>query len=575
MTFGRLELNPATSPAVLDTATWDRDAACRELTGRRELWSALRDDLVAGTARTRRMAGTPFPHAVVVEPSRLHCLVALDDGQRVFVRIGGSDGDSPLGQPICRLSLGGESTLFAYPADAPAIDAYCRILKPANAPRALGRTPRLGIGTRMTTMVWPAIFAAMDRKGFAANCIQNSVRELNLLEDLKAGREPERNYASGFGMIESGYTGSTFEGLWAYGVLAALEHDRPLVYGADADHVQFKRADRDLARAARVVRAARYYTLFTLDTADVLSYDMFERRGAGELLLEQEVASPAERSDILAWHAEPLRVGARAYRLDADTVGRCVAKYWAALDATAALCGRIEALRGGTPFDLEFAFDEHPPEVPGPDCISTEEEVVFVVRELARRGVPATHIAPNFGIEKGFDYRIADGLPGLQARVEAIHRIADATGFLLDFHSADDLSAATRKAIGRATAGRLHYKISPMLHFIMAQTVRDCAPELFQRWWNDAIEYAQREAGNGSAIAADSLAALRGSADPTPAPEHEVFRHFFFAYLGRRDSAGRFVNRERFYTLPAECTAAYQERVRAHLESIADDLFVT
>ena len=575
MTFGKLDLDPATSPAVLDTATWDRDAACREVTGRRALWSALYDDLVAGTARARRSPGAPFPRAVVVEPSRLHCLVGLADGQRVFVRIGGSDGDSPLGPPICRLSLGGGGALSVYPADAGVIDAFCRALAPANAPRALGRTPRLGIGTRLTTKVWPAIFAAMDRKRFAANSIQNSVRELNLLDDLKEGRESERNYASGFGMIESGYTGSTFEGLWVYGVLATLEHDRPLAYGADADHIQFKRADRDLARVDRVVRAARYYTFFTLDTADVLSYDSFAHRGEGELLLGQKVASGAERSDILDWHAEPLRVGPRTYRLDADTVGRCVAKYGAALDATAALRGRIAALRGGAPFDLEFAFDEHPPEVTGPDCISTEEEVVFVVRELARRGLPATHIAPNFGIEKGFDYRIADGLPGLRSRVEAVFRIAEATGVMLDFHSADDLSAATRKTIGRATGGRLHYKISPMLHFIMAQTVRDCAPGLFRRWWDDALAYAQLEAGTGSAIAAESLRALASSADPSPAPQHEVFRHFFFAYLGRRDRSGRFVNREQFYTLPADCTAAYQDRVRAHLESIADDLFAT
>lgn len=46
--------------------------------------------------------------------------------------------------------------------------------------------------------------------------------ELNLLEDLRRGAPPERNYASGFGMIEGGYTGSTFEGLWVAGVLAVV-----------------------------------------------------------------------------------------------------------------------------------------------------------------------------------------------------------------------------------------------------------------------------------------------------------------------------------------------------------------
>ena len=40
----------------------------------------------------------------------------------------------------------------------------------------------------MTMSVWPGIFAAMTKGGFAANAIQNSVRELNLLEALLAGR---------------------------------------------------------------------------------------------------------------------------------------------------------------------------------------------------------------------------------------------------------------------------------------------------------------------------------------------------------------------------------------------------
>ncbi len=73
------------------------------------------------------------------------------------------------------------------------------------------------------------------------------------------------------------------------GVLAALQHETPLVYGADADHIQVKRADTGLARARRVVDAARYYTFFTLDVADVLSYDAINQEGSGEELLRQRI----------------------------------------------------------------------------------------------------------------------------------------------------------------------------------------------------------------------------------------------------------------------------------------------
>ena len=53
---------------------------------------------------------------------------------------------------------------------------------------------------------------------FCRQCqLQNSVRELNLLDDLLAARPAEKNIAFNFGEIESGYTGSTFEGLWVAG----------------------------------------------------------------------------------------------------------------------------------------------------------------------------------------------------------------------------------------------------------------------------------------------------------------------------------------------------------------------
>jgi len=573
MVFGKLDIEPFINPAVLDTATWDLEAARGEIIEAQGYWSSVHDNAVHGKPLGNPAGRRPAVSTIVKHGTQAFFLAELNDGQKVFLQTGTPDAERLLGDPFFQLSLGAGKLLAAYSTDATLIDRFCRVLKPANAPRALGRVPRLGIGTRMSTRVWPGIFAAMDRKGFTANTIQNSVRELNLLEDLKSGREPVRNYASGFGMIESGYTGSTFEGLWVAGVLAALQHGTPLVYGADADHIQIKRTDAELENVTRVIEAARYYTFFTMDVADILSFEAMERKGEGELLLGQKVTSERERHDILSYHREPVRIGTRQYRLDADIVGRCVGKYWRSMESVSALVHRISALREGAPFDLEFAFDEHPPEIPGPSCISEESEVIYVARELTRRGLPATHIAPNFGIEKGFDYRLADGFPGLQARVKPIHHIAEEMGCLLDFHSADDLSKNARRAIGRATGGRLHYKISPMLHFIFAEVIRDHYPDIFLRWWNDAFDYARAEADKGSPLAANCLSEYESLEKPSPAPSHEVFRQFFFAFPGRRDASGRFMNREMFYTLDNGFYQEYTKRVASHLCELADDLF--
>jgi hypothetical protein len=472
------------------------------------------------------------------------------------------------------MNLDGGETITAYPTHAGVIDRFCRTFNPDKGPRAMPGVPRLGIGARMTTAVWPGIFDAMARRSFATITIQNSVRELNLLDDLLAARPPDRNYACGFGTIETGYTGSTFEGLWVSGVLAALQFDGPVRYGADADHIQVKRGPEGLARAKRVIEAARYYTFYTLDMSDILDYAALTRgtTAAGSYITEK-IQNAGERRDVVAYHSQRCRIGKKTFRLDSETAERLVGKYWVALQALADLAEFIGKHKEGQPFDLEFTIDEHPPEIHAFDCISTQEEVWFVLREINRRGIPVTHIAPNFGVEKGWNYRCPDGLQGLEKRIRALFPIAEEFGVLLDFHSADDLTSGARRAIRRATGGRHHYKISPVLQLIFAEVLQEYHPGLFQRWWDHAMAYARHEAAAGSPFAAECIAAYENRADKAPSRHDMVFHHYSFAFVGRRDARGQFPNREEFYDLSPEFYREYQQRIAAYLCELADDLF--
>ena len=239
-----------------------------------------------------------------------------------------------------------------------------------------------------------------------------------------------------------------------------------LRYGADADHLQVKRGPEGLARAKQLLRASRYYTFFTMDMADILHYDAL-RVDAPPEFWEHAVSRSAERDAILKDHKSPCQVGGVTYRLSEDLINRFAAKYWDALAAIETLTQEISTLKDGQAFDLEFTIDEHPPEVAAFDCLTSEEELLFVLREIARRGLPVTHVAPNYGAEKGWDYRGADGLEGLERRVKALQAIAGEFNIMLDFHSADDLTSPTRAALRRATKGFLHYKISPMLQLAL------------------------------------------------------------------------------------------------------------
>jgi len=575
MRFGKLEITPALSPGVLDTATWDREAAWSTVQAvPDEAWRALLAAAASGAPLPAAGNATPYAQSCTWCGDTLVGLAGLADGQQVLLAIGEHGANLELGAPVGSKSLAetpsgtAPALLALYPTDAAVVDRFLRSLAPDRGPRALGPTPRLGIGTRMTTAAWPGIWDAMAQRSFAANAIQNSVRELNFLETLLAARPAERNIAFGFGAIETGYTGSSFEGLWVAGVLDALQHGVRLPYGADADHIQVKRGADGLARAKQLLDATRYYSFYTLDVADVLDYAAMSATTARPL--DVSIAEPAQRRELLACHRQPQRVGGFDYRPDEETLARLVAKYWVAMDAVAAMHAHICALKAGSPFDLELSIDEHPNDVPTFDCLTSETELIFVLVEAQRRGIPLTHVAPNFGVEKGTDYRGADGLPGFEARAARLCRIAEAFGVMADFHSGDDLSAAARQAIGRATAGRNHFKVSPNLQLLFAEVLAEHHPDLFRRWWQDALAYAERKAAAGSAFARRCIQ----QSDPGRPSSHDaIFHNFSFAFVGRRDASGQFICREEFYSLSQPFYRAYQDVITGYLIGLADDLF--
>jgi len=302
MRFGKLEIDPASNPAILDTGTWDRAAAWAAVQGAVD-WMALRSAALSGAPLPASHNLQPYASSGAWRGDTVVMLSGLPDGQHVFLAIGPQAAQIEIGSPIGSKTLTPEATtpsvlLALYPTDAAVVDRFVRKLAPEKGPRALGSVPRLGIGTRMTTAVWPAIWEAMSRRGFAANAIQNSVRELNFLATLLEAHPAERNIAFGFGAIETGYTGSSYEGLWVAGVLDALKHGVSVPYGADADHIQVKRGTGGLERAKQLLAATRYYSFYTLDVSDVLDYAAMT--STRPVSLETTLADPTLRAEILA-----------------------------------------------------------------------------------------------------------------------------------------------------------------------------------------------------------------------------------------------------------------------------------
>ncbi len=531
MRFGNIEIDPPVNPAILDTVTWDPEGAWRILRSVEvRYWQAVCRAVAGSRPLPAHECCTLYSGSSARRDGSLYFLIRLSDGQHVFAAVGQAPPCGGLGVAIDGGPLDGGLHLSMYAADAAAIRRYVGAIRPDKGPRAMGPVPRLGIGTRMSTAVWPGIWRAMDKGGFAANAIQNSVRELNLLEDVLAGRPPRSNYLYGFGTLEEGHTGSTFEGLWVAGVIEALKTDTHPQYGADADHITVRRGPGGIERAGLVIDAARDYTFFTLDVSDIVDYGK---------------AAPDRLAD----------------------------KYETALGVVGELATHIKSVRGDVPFDLELSIDECPPRMDASACLTTATELTFLLRELRRRGIPMTHIAPNVGIVKGQDYEGPGGLPGFETRIRGLQNIAREQGIMLDFHSGDDLRSEVRRAIGRATQGWNHFKVSPSLQIIFAEVLHDLYPERFQFWWDDTLAYARREAAAGSGFAAQCLRRYESGRDAAPSPRHAVFHHYCFTSVGRRDGNGRFVNRKRFYDLPADFYHEYRERIERFLCEVAADVF--
>ena len=112
-----------------------------------------------------------------------------------------------------------------------------------------------------------------------------------------------------------------------------------------------------------------------------------------------------------------------------------------------------------------------------------------------------------------------------------------------------------------------------MPQLIFAEILQEFHSSLFQRWWDDAWDYALREANLGSSFAARCLEEYQTGKNARPSPEHAVFHHYCFAFPGKRGARGQFIHRHELYSLRPAFYHAYQERLCEYLCQVAEDLF--
>lgn len=526
MLINGIELDPARNPAVLDTYTWDPDAAVKackampgffedavEAVGAANCVACLRGELIDTEA---------IEPSVALRDGVGYFLLKLADKQRVFVAVA----NKPVRVKVSSIASFAGGHALVIPVNTETMKWYVTEIAPQYAPKAFGPTPRLGIGGRQTTTVWPGIIQGLRAIGGPAETIQNSAyRELAPMDMILSPPGAEVTYLPGHGSLSIGHTGSSIEGFWLSGVLTHIENGCTEPFGADLDHVPVKSADAaGIAKAKHLIDCGRHFTFFTLDTSFLFDF------------------SKSELSR----------------------------RYDAAIDAAAEMFEYIKQLKQGERFDFEFSLDEGP-------AITEPDEMRYVLGRLARKEVEVAFIAPNVGFEKRIDYRKPDGIAGLQERVREMSTIAGDFGALLDFHSGSDKSSGTYRAISAAAGGRVKLKVSGKLQLILAEVMAEVDPEFFNEWWDFTLVSAKADADSGSTVAAEYVKVVedRRSSEGSKfrrSPKDRFFTDFSFGMVGAKDETGQFLHRSRFYPLRAEVQSEYSKRVVEYIAELSQDL---
>ncbi|MBN1534334.1 MAG: tagaturonate epimerase family protein [Spirochaetes bacterium] len=385
-----------------------------------------------------------------------------------------------------------------------------------------GAIPSIGLGDRLGIATPGHIDSVRNRRVFPVFA-QQSAREMSLtgrtMDDVLNG--------AAFAVFREGYR----EG-----------------YGADADHLK---NPEDIAAALE-----RGYSMITLDCSDHIDH---AARG-------HSVDAPAARCPAILereYAGREFAAGSHRLHFSREALVRCAAVYGAALDFIERVY-RGEIARAGRAVDFEISIDET--EMP-----TDPLEHLFIARELARRGIAVTSLAPRFfgEFQKGIDYR--GDLPRFQREMEIHAAIADGLGYRISVHSGSD-KFSVFPSIGRLTTGRFHLKTAGTSWLEALRVIAAEDPPLYRRLHRHALARFG-EARRYYHVSADPARIrpleetkdrdLTGYLEDDDA--RQVLHIAYGVILSERDGGGRPLFREVFYGTMRRLDGAYREGLRRHI----------
>lgn len=508
--------------------------------------------------------------------------------------------------------------------DEEALRTYAEEVDPAFLPEPQGARAAIAAGARHPEVALPAIFEAYRV------IYKNTGLNLASTPQLSATREMTTEEAlarrDGEDPTAPGHTRVSIRRLYHAGLWAAIRAGWRQGYTAEADHIIISGSDADaMARsveaAKEAIRQAAGFTKFTTDTSRLfeLRADPRHPEAWSDATVEerfQRLFEESERRWILAEFSRPFQAGERTYRLSEAEIRRLAVKFGASLKLNEELYDWIREVKGSAGGSRAFDFE---PSLDEAETLTTPEELLFYMHWLRARGRPAQLVPPNLGFKKRQAYptrmessaeegvglieyaakkmwpelapRVVREFGGrplaeLGARVAELADVARHFNATLSIHSGSGKQAEVLRQIGRATGGRVNYKISGELQLQLFDVLREQPEgsywrELYERMAARCHRFAEAGAfGEESALARKYQELGRGSSlgDPERGRvDGNLFLVFWIGNMvGSRDleapDGDRRFFQEKLDELPTELVREVRRRNTRYIVWLAEQL---
>ena len=353
-------------------------------------------------------------------------------------------------------------------------------------------------------------------------------------------------------MRELSMTGRTFRGVVDDAVFAVFSSDYRDGYGADGDHLK-NLADIDTALEADM-------PMITLDLSEVMNASAGDWPDA-EINAAFDALPEEEKSQVTAdYFDRKFVVGdGCVVEISAAVARRCAVMYDRALDFAVKVYDHLRVRRGDE-FDLEISIDE----TTSPTLPSHH---LYIARELRRRGVEVSSLAPRFigEFQKAVDY-IGD-VAEFDRQFKVHARIAKTFGnYKISVHSGSD-KFAVYPTVGRETEGFLHLKTAGTSWLVAVLVIARREPGLYREMhrfaeahYDEMLKLYHITADLSRIPALDSLSDAELPALVEKHPDARQLMHITYGPI----LTGPL--RERFFAAMRRWETDYAEALEAHFD---------